>query len=93
MTRPIAEMTVEEFDEYFDDGGDVSELFEGDGVEIERPNRPAVRRVGLDMNDPMIERLDAYAAEYSVPRQALMKMWLAERLNAEDDRKRASSAA
>ncbi len=35
----------------------------------------------------MVVRLDGYASEYGVTRQSLMKIWLAERLDEEDDHK------
>lgn len=84
MTGSTDDMTIDEFDKYIDDGGDVSDLFEN--AIVERPGR-AQRRVSLDMNEPTIVRLDRYAREYGVPRQALIKVWLVERLNSEDDRK------
>lgn len=36
MEKRIEDMTSEEFDEYFDNGGDVSSLFET--IPVERPN-------------------------------------------------------
>jgi hypothetical protein len=76
-------MTAQEFDAYVDDGGDVSELFETG--EVERPNAGR-RRVNVDMDARLIDRLDERARKYDVPRQALIKMWLGERLNEEDER-------
>lgn len=84
MTSSTDSMTMEEFDRYVDGGGDVSDLFAD--ANVERPGRTQ-RRVSLDMNEPTIVRLDRYAQEYGVPRQALIKVWLVERLNSEDDRK------
>ena len=40
-----------------------------------------------EMTAHMVSRLDRYAEEYGVTRQSLVKIWLAERLNEEDDRR------
>ncbi|MDM8271524.1 hypothetical protein QUW25_07560 [Thermophilibacter provencensis] len=38
------------------------------------------------MGDGTIARLDAFAARYGVTRQSLIKVWLVERMDEEDDR-------
>ena len=63
----------------FNAGEDVlqyEECFERDGLKQ--------RRVGVDMPISIIDRLDARASAYGVTRQALIKTWLAERLDLED---------
>lgn len=70
-------MKASEFDRAFDDGGDVSAAV--DWEKAQRPNL-AARRVNVDFPAWMVEGLDARAAHLGVSRQALIKMWIAERL-------------
>ena len=42
-----------------------------------------VRKINIGMPSWMIDELDAIARHYAVPRQAVINMWLAERLAAE----------
>jgi hypothetical protein len=68
---------AEEFDRRFDAGEDMA-----DYVDWSKAIRPGleIKRVNLDMPASMIARLDAHARKYGVTRQALIKMWLADRL-------------
>ena len=75
-------MTAEEFDEYFDNGGDISELIIEDS--ITHPNREDdPRRINLNMPGWMIDALDDEARHLAIPRQSVIIMWLAERIKAE----------
>jgi transcriptional regulator with XRE-family HTH domain len=67
-----------EFDRLFDEGGDISEHV--DWSKATRPNLEP-RRVNVDFPAWMVERLDARAAHLGITRQALIKMWIAERLD------------
>lgn len=70
-------MKAEEFDERFDRGEDVtSEL------DLSKARRPGVeqRRVNVDFPAWMVEALDREAKRLGVPRQSIIKLWLAERL-------------
>ena len=69
--------SAEEIDRRFDDGESVLELF--DPARGFHPNK--IRRVNLDMPQAMIQRLDQQAKRRGVTRQALIKMWLADRLD------------
>lgn len=70
-------MKAEELDERFDRGEDVtSEL---DLSEARRPGTEQ-RRVNVDFPSWMVEALDREARRLGVPRQSVIKMWLAERL-------------
>ena len=66
-----------EFDRLFDEGGDISEHI--DWSKATRPNLEP-RRVNVDFPAWMVEGLDARAAHLGITRQALIKMWIAERL-------------
>jgi hypothetical protein len=70
-------MRAEEFDQKFDDGEDVT----GD-LDISAVRRPALeqRRVNVDFPSWMIESLDWEARRLGVTRQAIIKLWIAERL-------------
>ena len=61
----------------FDAGEAVLQHFD-----LDRARRPnlGTRRVNLDLPAWMVEGLDARAAHLGITRQALLKMWIAERL-------------
>ena len=71
-------ISAEEFDRRFDDGEDMSDYL--DWSSFRRPGLE-VKRVNLDMPQHMIAKLDIQAKRRGVTRQALMKMWLADRLD------------
>ena len=70
-------ITAEEFDRKFDDGEDISEY-----LDLATTRRPGLepKRVNVDFPMWMVDRLDAQAKHRGVTRQALIKMWLADRL-------------
>jgi hypothetical protein len=72
-----AKVSTEEFDRAFDDGESVH-----DHLDLDRARRPNLeaRRVNVDFPAWMVEGLDARAAHLGITRQALIKMWIAERL-------------
>jgi biotin operon repressor len=70
-------MKATELDKRFDDGEDItSEL---DLSKVRRPNREQ-RRVNVDFPTWMIDSLDREARRLGVTRQAIIKVWIAERL-------------
>ena len=74
-----AKIDAVRIDEMFDNGEDVSAFF--DWSTVERPGLKA-RRVNVDFPDWMVRSLDAQAQKRGVTRQAPIKMWLADRLEA-----------
>jgi len=70
-------MKAEEFDKKFDDGKDVTRY-----LDLSRTRRPVQeqKRVNVDFPVWMIQLLDKEAKRLGVPRQAVIKMWVAERL-------------
>jgi hypothetical protein len=70
-------MKAADFDKAFDDGEDVIDYLDLD--KATRPNRD-MRRVNVDFPAWMVEGLDARAAHLGITRQALIKVWIAERL-------------
>ncbi len=70
-------MKAKNFDKKFDAGESVMEQL--DLSQARRPNQ-AQKRVNVDFPIWMIQSLDKEARRLGVPRQSIIKMWLAERL-------------
>lgn len=70
-------MKTEAFDKTFDDGKDVSKYL--DFSKARRPGREQ-KRVNVDFPVWMIQSLDREAQHLGVPRQSVIKVWIAERL-------------
>jgi hypothetical protein len=70
-------MRARDFDEKFDAGGHVSR--DVDWTKARRPNLE-IRRVNVDFPAWVVEALDREARRLGVTRQALVKLWIAERL-------------
>jgi hypothetical protein len=70
--------SAEELDRRFDAGEDI-----GDYLDWSSARRPGqeIKRVNVDFPQWMIARLDAEARRRGVTRQALIKMWLSDRLD------------
>jgi hypothetical protein len=72
-------ISASEFDERFDNGEDVSEYL--DFSKAVRPNEQH-KRINVDFPLWMLEALDNASSRVGVTRQALIKMWLADKLSA-----------
>lgn len=72
-------MKATEFDRKFDDGEDVDG--DVDWSRARRPNTQA-KRVNVDFPAWVVEGLDRQAKRLGVTRQSLIKLWIAERLEA-----------
>lgn len=72
-------ITTEEFDKKFDDGEDISEY-----VDWSKATRPGLelKRVNIDFPTWVVNGLDQEAQRLGVTRQSLVKLWIAERLEA-----------
>lgn len=72
-------MSRKNFDERFDDGESVL-----DDLDLSTATRPNLspKRVNVDFPAWMVARLDRQADRLGISRQALIKMWLADRLGA-----------
>ena len=70
-------MKAKEFDRKFDEGEDVSRY-----LDISKARRPEQeqKRVNVDFPLWMIHQLDKEAKRLWVPRQSIIKVWVAERL-------------
>ena len=70
-------MKAREFDRRFDAGEDVTKYLQFSGAR--RPGQ-VIKRVNVDFPDWMIKSLDKEARRLGVPRQSIIKVWIAERL-------------
>lgn len=70
-------MKAKELDKKFDAGEDVSQY-----LDISKARRPQQdqKRVNVDFPVWMIQQLDKEARRLGVPRQSIIKVWVAERL-------------
>ena len=75
----VKTISGEEFDRLFDEADDRID----DYIDWSTARRPGleIKRVNVDMPQAMIRRLDEQAKKRGVTRQALIKMWLADRLD------------
>jgi len=70
-------MKAREFDKKFDEDKDISEHL--DVSKVRRPGQEQ-KRVNVDFPLWMINLLDKEAKRLGVPRQSIIKVWVAERL-------------
>ena len=70
-------MKAEDLDQQFDNGEDILDYFD-----LETLKRPGLetKRVNVDFPQWMVNKLDQEAKRLGVPRQAIIKVWIAERL-------------
>lgn len=66
-------ITAEEFDARFERGEDLTPYFDF-------KNATVVRRVNVDFPSWMVARLDLEAKKLNISRQAVIKMWIHDRL-------------
>lgn len=83
MTKTFS--SAEEMERVFDEGEE-SILDYADMSTLRKPGKEQQRRVALDMVESQVSRLDAYAKRYGITRQSLIKVWLTERMDEEDER-------
>jgi hypothetical protein len=70
-------MKAKTFDKQFDEGKDIS-----NNLDLSKSKRPGreQKRVNVDFPLWMIQQLDKEAKRLGVPRQSIIKVWVAERL-------------
>ena len=70
-------MKARDFDKKFDEGEDISKY-----LDVSKARRPEQeqKRVNVDFPVWMIQLLDKDAKRLGVPRQSIIKVWVAERL-------------
>jgi hypothetical protein len=72
-SKKVKTITAEEFDRKFDAGEDITPW-------LDFKNAVVVNRVNVDFPAWMIKRLDREATKLNVSRQAIIKMWINDRL-------------
>jgi hypothetical protein len=72
-------MKAKKFEQQFDDGVDISA-----SLDLTKAKRvlQAQKRVNVDFSTWMVDSLDREASKLGVTRQSVIKVWLAERLEA-----------
>jgi len=70
-------MIAREFDDIFDAGVDISQYMD---ISTARRPKQEQKRVNVDFPLWMIQLLDKEARRLGVPRQSIIKLWIAERL-------------
>lgn len=83
-------ITAEEFDRRFDEGEDITPFI--DKSSLRRPGLEA-RRVNVDFPEWIIEKLDVQSMLIGVSRQSLIKLWISERVQQEQERQRGLTGA
>jgi hypothetical protein len=70
-------MKADEFDKKFDEGEDITKY-----LDVSKARRPGQeqKRVNVDFPAWMIRLLDKEAKRLGAPRQAIIKVWIGERL-------------
>jgi hypothetical protein len=70
-------MKAKDFDRAFDDGAEIVNQ-----LDLAKARRPELeqKRVNVDFPQWMIHQLDKEAKRLGVPRQSIIKVWVAERL-------------
>jgi hypothetical protein len=71
-------MKAKDFDKKFEDGRDITAH-----LDLNEARRPAqeIRRINVDVPNWMVTGLDREAARLGIPRQSVIKFWIAERLD------------
>ena len=76
-------ITAKEFDERFEKE-DISELLDFEKAKsIKELQKPPIKKINLDLPINILELIDKEANKIGVSRQALLKIWIAERLKEE----------
>ncbi len=70
-------ITASDFDNKFDSNEDITEF-----LDLKNARRPGleIKRVNVDFPEWMIESLDKEANRLGITRQALIKVWIADKL-------------
>jgi hypothetical protein len=76
-------MKASNFDKKFDSGEDLTEF-----LDISKAKRPGLstKRINVDVPSWMVDSLDKEAHRIGTSRQALIKFWLADKLEHQDKR-------
>ena len=76
MKKSKNKISSKEFDKSFDNGNDMGDFLDTKKAKINRN----FQRINIDFPASFLKRIDEEATKIGVARTALIKMWLAERL-------------
>jgi len=79
----MKKISVNEFDNLFDNGKDITEYLDTSKTMSVKDFEKKIKtkRINLDLPTYIIENIDIEAKKIGITRQALLKMWITERLN------------
>ena len=81
-------ITAQEFDGAFDRGEDISEYLDFSksmSVDAFEKKRIKIKKVNVDFPENILFQIDQEAKRIGVTRQSIIKVWIAERLKAEQN--------
>ncbi len=73
--KSLPRITAEEFDRKAENGEDLFEYFDWENAKV-----TIIKRVNVDFPGWMINRLDQEAKKLNISRQAVIKMWINDRI-------------
>ncbi|MCL2110554.1 BrnA antitoxin family protein [Microgenomates group bacterium] len=73
-------LNSEDLERRFDRGEDLSEFVDWSSAKVLGPLKQKKEKINLDLPTSVLTKVDAEANKVGVPRQSLIKMWIAERL-------------
>lgn len=76
-------LSASDFDDAFDQGGDMSEHLDIKSAKARYPTQ----RISIDFPKNILEDVDIEAAKIGVTRTSLIKIWVSEHLNKKRDNK------
>ncbi len=77
-------ITAKEFDEKFDRGEDISEYLDfSKAKRVAELKKQPTKKINIDLPQNILNLIDEEASKIGVARQALLKVWIVERLKEE----------
>jgi hypothetical protein len=83
MARKKSARSTEEFDQRFDSGEDIHDLIDMSKARIIRHRNKVQVRITLDVAEELVAEIDRIRESIGVDREALIKVWLHERVQQE----------
>ena len=74
------QIKTEEFDHIFDGGEDIMDYIDTSVARVVKPEPTSVKRVNVDFPEWMVNALDREADRLAISRQAVVKVWVAEKI-------------
>ena len=83
MAKKKSAKSTEEFDRRFDNGEDIHDLIDMSKARIIRHGKKVQVRLTLDVGEELVAEIDRIRESIGVDREALIKVWLHERVQQE----------